>query len=135
MHISVFLVKTRNRLVCSLQTKTRAQLPVLLYPAPCTQPASLHLGWTRLPSAEPLGCRGRIHGFAEPQFKEGAGCAHRQAPTLWPALGSCLALNLSTGAAREINCSTTQCFSNLHVACHCFSNQSLCSLMMFIKTC
>lgn len=49
--------------------------------------------------------------------------------------GSCLALNLSIGAAREINCSTTQCFRNSHLACHCFSNQSLCSLMTFIKTC
>lgn len=114
---SALKVKARSRLVCPLQAETRAQLPVLLQPGPRTQLASLHLGWTHLPSAEPLGSRGRADDFAEPRFKVGAGCACGQAPVFVSSIlgrpyGSCPALNPSTSTACKVNCSTTQCFTS-----------------------
>jgi len=112
LHISVHL-KLKQGADWLAHFKTIAQLPVFLQPGPRTQLASLRLGWTQLPSAEPSGCRGRVHGFAEPQFKVGAGCGCGQTPAFvsstlhWP-YESCPALNLRTGTVCKVNCSATQ---------------------------
>lgn len=87
LHMEV-LLKLKGQ-VCALQTKPVTQLPVLLQPGPCAQLASLHLGRTQLPSAEPLGCR----GFTEPWH-----CLW--AITRVSSCGSCPALN--TGTAAEL---------------------------------
>lgn len=51
-----------------------------------------------------VGCRGRVHGFAESSFSL-QDCS--------PAYKSCPALNLSTGFASRVNYSTVPCFTSV----------------------
>lgn len=51
-----------------------------------------------------VGCRGRVHGFADPSFSL-QDCS--------PMYGSCPALNLSTGIACRVNYSTVPCLTSV----------------------
>lgn len=116
-HFSASKVKAKSRPVCPLKPRHLHSSLFCCSWFHIPRDASLHLGWTQLPSADPAVCRRRARGFAEPRVEMVAGCAHGQAPvfassTLGQPYGSCPALNPSTGTACKVNCSTTQCFTS-----------------------
>lgn len=129
-HLSAFKVKAgagwfapfnprhwHSSLLCCSQVHVPSRLLCIL--DGLSSPQQNHWGAGRL--TEPWLCLWAITNFSP--STQGLPC------------GSCPALN--SGTACKVNCCPTQLLylSNLHLACHYPNNQSLCSLMMFIKAC